>query len=802
MDIERVRLQTTVLHRWTRAAAVVVAGLVGAVGVAQAQRGAVDTSLKVSAEELKALPASLSRKMAGDLLKGLEGGPKAPSGGWASNVGQVRYVKALVFSSTSSTDPNLDGLSKAVTDAKGVVYMRYTAVRGLSVLLPARGVLEIAKLDDVQSISPNRLTARSFSALEESAGINSKAVRVAKKNSSGNAVDYAGVTGAGVGIAILDSGIMRNHDNFAAGTGGSRVANAVDFTRLSDAALAGAGEWATTPKDYSAFIQDGKQLLLKPGTSIYEQRISNYGGALGPQVDGYGHGTHVASIAAGRAFGRNPNSSGIAPGATLYDVKVLVDTGFGAMSDVLSAIDWVIFHSRTLNIRVLNLSLAADSTESYVTDPLCRAARSAVAAGITVVVAAGNYGKMPDGRKKWAEVYGSVGSPGIEPSVITVGSANTKGTIKRNDDVVNYFSSRGPSRGVYLDERSAPIIDNALKPDLVAPGNRILGALALNVKGERSELAKAHKDNVPKATTDGVPTNGTTPTSQLVTLSGTSIAAPAVAGAVALLLEANPGLTPPLIKAMLQYTAEPLGDANLLQQGTGMLNVDGALRLARVIRPGLRDDVEMGQATPGASLLGPQQTGIPSDQSIPNANGAWSRMIFVGGNRILSGDALFLQYHLAWDHRISWGGTVGPRKITAKRSSTGSLESLSEAPVEQYTTLFGPGVLLASALVVPDTLNSWQARTGVFTPTARIAQQIPFNAKQTDDLSLPYGLVLSGNTLQVDNLDKKKGKLTSALTKGLALAAGLTLAEGLTLSEGLTLAEGLALSEASEYKDE
>src|SRR5207253_3270767 len=112
------------------------------------------------------------------------------------------------------------------------------------------------------------------------------------------------------------------------------------------------------------------------------------------------------------------DSTGIAPDATLVDVKVLDDAGEGRLSDVLAGIDWVIAHAGEHRIRVLNVSLAADSTESYLTDPLCRALRSAGAVGLAVVVAAGNYGKDPAGNER----YGSISAPGNEPSVITVGS--------------------------------------------------------------------------------------------------------------------------------------------------------------------------------------------------------------------------------------------------------------------------------------------------------------------------------------------------------------------------------------------
>src|SRR4029079_11996693 len=134
--------------------------------------------------------------------------------------------------------------------------------------------------------------------------------------------------------------------------------------------------------------------------------------------------THVASVLAGNGGYQSPDSSGVAPGADLYDVRVLDQHGVGSISDVIPGIDWVIQHAKLLNIRVMNLSLAASSTESFVTDPLARAARAAVANGVVVVVAAGNAGKTVDGR----EVYGAVGSPGNDPSVITVGAANLHDT--------------------------------------------------------------------------------------------------------------------------------------------------------------------------------------------------------------------------------------------------------------------------------------------------------------------------------------------------------------------------------------
>ena len=243
----------------------------------------------------------------------------------------------------------------------------------------------------------------------------------------------------------------------------------------------------------------------------------------------------------------------------------------------------------------MNLSLGTDSAESWVDDPLARAVRSATAAGITVVVAPGNFGRTEDGRER----FGSISSPGHEPSVITVGSVNTRGTAQRGDDSVNFFSSRGSTRGARTDAAGQWQIDNLLKPDLVARGNRIGAALSTD-SDSMTKLSLLPKKN--KALTQVAGANRQQGASVMM-LSGTSVAAPVVSGTVALMLQANPGLTPPLIKAILQYCALPLPGASLLQQGAGMINVEGAIRLARALRSDIGTAAASGVLVPGASML-------------------------------------------------------------------------------------------------------------------------------------------------------------------------------------------------------
>jgi subtilisin family serine protease len=390
--------------------------------------------------------------------------------------------------------------------------------------------------------------------------------RVAVASGARSVQQVLGLTGAGVGVAVIDSGVSAWHDDlqYLGGssivqtTGGQRVAAFVDFVH-------------GRPTPY----------------------------------DDYGHGTHVAGIIAGNGYDSRGHRAGMAPDAHIVSLKVLDGNGRGVISNVIAALDYAIANRTAHNIRVVNLSVGAPITESYKTDPLTLAAKRAVDAGIVVVAAAGNLGRNQNGEPQ----YGGITAPGNAPWVLTVGAASDQGTITRTDDVVAGYSSRGPTA-----------IDFAAKPDLVAFG---AGVVSLSSVGSTMYATK------PGALVSGIVDPGYQP---YLSLSGTSMAAPAVAGTVALMLQANPTLTPNLVKAVLEYTAQSYPAYDGLTQGAGFLNARGAVDLARYFAT-----AEAGQRYPSSRI--------------------WSHRI-IWGNRRVHGGAI-LPSASAWRAGTVWGAALG-----------------------------------------------------------------------------------------------------------------------------------------------
>jgi len=206
------------------------------------------------------------------------------------------------------------------------------------------------------------------------------------------------------------------------------------------------------------------------------------------------------------------------------------------VSAVLAAIQWVVSYKDRYGIRVLNLSLGTDSTQTYRTDPLNYAVERAWDSGLAVVVAAANLGPGP----------GTISKPGDDPWVITVGAVDDRGTPGLGDDHLPDFSSRGPTAA-----------DGLAKPDLVAPGAHIVSLVAPG-----SSIATA----VPPTMTGGYRRG-----------SGTSMAAAVVSGAAALLLDADPAMTPDRLKYALAATAADTADDDPMTVGSGIVQAADAL---------------------------------------------------------------------------------------------------------------------------------------------------------------------------------------------------------------------------------
>ncbi|MGH2368961.1 MAG: S8 family serine peptidase, partial [Chloroflexota bacterium] len=260
--------------------------------------------------------------------------------------------------------------------------------------------------------------------------------------------------------------------------------------------------------------------------------------------DEHGHGTHVAGIVGGNSWWSGSSSLqgkyvGIAPQANLINVKVSDDEGMSYISDVVNAIDWVVTNRQAYNIRVMNLSLISSVAESYRTSVLAGAVERAWFNGIFVVVSAGNNGAN-------TMLY----PPANDPFVVTVGAADPMGTTARADDGMAPWSSYGVSQ------------DGVAKPDVVAPGRYVVSRLASSY----STLGRTFPDRI----VDGT----------YLRLSGTSMAAPVVAGIAALAFQAHPEWTNDQVKWLLTQTAAKLGNGAVPGQGAGLVDARAVVTYA------------------------------------------------------------------------------------------------------------------------------------------------------------------------------------------------------------------------------
>jgi serine protease AprX len=259
--------------------------------------------------------------------------------------------------------------------------------------------------------------------------------------------------------------------------------------------------------------------------------------------DGRGHGTFVAGIAAGSGDGY----AGAAPASKIVSLDVMDDNGMAMTRDVIAAADWILKNKNVYGIRVANFSLHTSQANSIMHDPLDKAVERLWFAGVTVVAAAGNYGVA-------GQPSGVPFAPGNDPFVITVGADDVDGSVSTIDDVAAPWSAYGYT------------LDGFAKPDIAAPGRFIVGPVPAT-----STLALERPANVVAP--------------GYMQLSGTSFAAPIVAGAAAQILATHPTWGPDQVKGALMVTTSRTPNAAPLSQGVGIIDVAKAVALASAPNP-------------------------------------------------------------------------------------------------------------------------------------------------------------------------------------------------------------------------
>ncbi|WP_309721144.1 S8 family peptidase, partial [Armatimonas sp.] len=498
----------------------------------------------------------------------------------------------------------------AIAALGGDIYRHLPIINSLAVRIPNRRLKELAALPFVSRLSSDMEVKKTDEFTVGHSGAD-------------QAWSY-GLTGKGIGVAVLDSGVSPWHPDLSEGYA-SRVTNGVDL------------------------VQDGS----KSG-------------------DPCGHGTHVAGIMAGNGLFSTGSYAyrafkGIAPTVKVVSVRVLNAEGRGSVSSTIAGIQWTLDNRVAQGIRVLNLSLGHEVGESYKSDPLCLAVEKAWKSGLVVVCAAGNggrlYGAPATGRNNegYGTRYGSIQSPANSPYVITVGAVkNTSANLRLLDPVATY-SGRGPSR-----------LDLVMKPDIVAPGNRVIslnGDLGSNFLSRNYSATNA----LPwfeylKGNTSG------NASMMYFYLSGTSMAAPVVSGAAALLLQQDPKLTPDAIKARLMLSADKLG-SDPTAYGAGLLNIPAALNnraqptvyarspVLSLNSSRTRVRVDVSKAIWGISVNGTQA--IWGEQAIWGTQAIWGEQAIWGSTNPYLSMGSFMIADPVWTDQAIWGSTTDAVDLTS-----------------------------------------------------------------------------------------------------------------------------------------
>ena len=297
--------------------------------------------------------------------------PITPNGnGTTTGSGMTTVLVSTAGQSTGSA-------ARAVRQVGGKVEHVLSVIKGFSARVPARSVARLSSMPGISWVSPNR-SLKMLAQYGQDSGVASAVYTDATRASKAWG---SGVTGAGVTVALIDTGVNTSGDL------GGQVVHAEDFTPEQD------------------------------------------------NQDNFGHGTFVAGMIAGSGAASGGTIMGEAPGAKLVSLKIAGRDGSTDVVKVLEALEWIVTFKDVYGIRIVNMSLGFDSHQSYTVDPLDFAVERVWNDGVVVVTAAGNGGNAP----------GTITAPGSDPFVITVGSSTDKTTVYNNDDKLSSFSSSGPT---------------------------------------------------------------------------------------------------------------------------------------------------------------------------------------------------------------------------------------------------------------------------------------------------------------------------------------------------------------------
>lgn len=483
----------------------------------------------------------------------------------------------------------------------GAILGQLPLVNGLVASLDHNGIVSLSNQSNVVYISKDRPLTPFF----DNAG---PAVNA-------SAAWQSNYTGAGIGVALIDSGV-NNHPDLV--TTGLLPVSRVVYNK------------SFVPGDSSA-------------------------------SDAYGHGTHIAGLIAGNGLSStgplfSQNFKGIAPGTKIINLRVLDANGSATDSSVIAAINQAISLKSQYNIRVINLSLGRGVFESYKLDPLCQAVEKAWKNGIVVVVAAGNNGRfLPTSG------YATVTSPGNDPYVLTVGAMKPMGTPQRTDDLIASYSSKGPT-----------MIDHVAKPDVVAPGNLLVSTETSNTTLYNTETS----NQIPYSSY--IYGGSSSPSKIYFELSGTSMATGVVSGMVADLLQAHPTLTPDQVKARLMKTAsksfptsssvyDPASGITYTSQydiftvGAGYVDLAAALASTELSSGTAMSPTAVYNSSTGTVTLTSATSAVWGSSQAWSGPAVWGNTQFVGSNAIMwgtgttSGSAIMWGTSNLWGSAIMWG---------------------------------------------------------------------------------------------------------------------------------------------------